>query len=454
MQGDTAQAFPVLDELLDRARRLARDHAGRVQWFPFGRSRAGEPLYALRIGTGPQRVLAYGFPQPDEPLGGGVLLYLAGLLLEETALLRRATWTLVPCVDPDGARLNEGWFGHPWDLRDFARRHYRPPEGEQVEWAFPSDDPAWPWDRVLPETQALQGLIAQVRPHVLLPLHNSLLGGAYAFASAGAQGLAAGLPPLWEAWGIPTHLGEPELPFASSLGPGVYALPTLEEIAAALAANGIADPAALLQCGESAYLWAGRLCDPLVVVPELPLFIVAGIEDDRPSGLVRRQVLAEVLEADRDAFAEWASFFARVAPFLEREGPHLRAAKTHQRLAPPLMEATARWLGADAALDRPATMAEVVDCRGIAPFVRLLALGTLLQAVESSSGWGGPPRELLSLGADLSACLDRSLDEALTSLEVRPVPLEQLARTLQAIVSLVVLGRRSEREATGADHVL
>jgi hypothetical protein len=438
MQGNAAQAFPGVAELLNGARRIAREQPELVECFSFGRSRSGESLPALRVGSGPRRVLVYAFPQPDEPLGGVTVLHLVGLLLEETELVREATWTLAPCVDPDGARLNEGWFCQPWDLRDYARRHFRPPEGEQVEWTFPNTDTDWSWERTLPETRALEALLEEVRPHVLLPLHNALLGGAYAFLSPGAELLAPRLAPIWRARGFRTHLGEPELPFAPSLAPGVYRLPSLREIASALAANGLPDPAGLLQCGAPAYLHASRLCAPTVLVPELPLFAVDGVDDTRPTNLTRRQVLSDALDADRKAFAQWEVFVAQATPFLRQDESYRRTVEAHGRIARPLMEATGRWLTTDAALDRPATVAEFVDSSRIAPYVRLLPLGTLLQALEVAACRGIPSREHLTVVEEVANHLERALDDVLLALEPRPVPLDQLVDTVAELAGLAV----------------
>ena len=74
--------FPSLDDLLAQISHLAQSHSDQVELFSYGQSRTGEPLHALRIGTGPRRVLAYAFPQPDEPLGGLVILRLLERLLE------------------------------------------------------------------------------------------------------------------------------------------------------------------------------------------------------------------------------------------------------------------------------------------------------------------------------------------------------------------------------------
>lgn len=430
-------SFPSLDNLLEEFRRLAEKHRNRAALHTYGYSRQGEALLALEVGQGPHRILAYGFPQPDEPLGGIATLHLAHLILEEETQFLSARWLLLPCVDPDGARRNEGWFTRPLDLANYARCHFRPPEGEQVEWTFPSDDPAWPWKRPLPETQALQSLLEDFRPETLIPLHNSLLGGAYAFLSEEAAELAPGLATLWERYGLPTHRGEAELPFASALAPGVYRLPTLREMAAALSAQGIADPAGLLGCGAPAYLYARRLGQVRVIVPELPLFTLPGIENPGPATLSHRELLEESLAGDRAAFALWQALYRRAAPLLGTDNPFRSALENHFRTTPPLLQATARWLEGDTSQERPATIAEVVDCRNVLPYLRLLPLGLLEQALAFEEGQvRNLPCPALSLRKEVHEALERALNSILGHLDAAPVPLLTLVRAASEIALL------------------
>jgi hypothetical protein len=423
--------FSSLDDLYAQLRRLADAHPDRIALFPYGQSRAGEPLHALRVGTGPRRILAYAFPQPDEPLGALVVLHLLERLLEDESLCRPATWTLLPCVDPDGARRNEGWFTAPLDLAAYARGYFRPPEGEQVEWSFPSDDPAWPWDRPGPETRSLQTLLDEVRPQVLFPLHNALVGGAYAFVSAEAEPLVDVLPVFWGAGGLPTHRGEPELPFARELAPGVYRLPTLREMGAALASQGIADPPDLLGCGAPAYLYTRRHGSVQTVVLELPLFAVAGIADTSPSVLPYSQVLRVALADSRRTFATWSNFHRRAFPFLKEDNPYRTALTAHRYATPYFLQATANWLETDASLDRLATVAEALDGLEVARYWRLLPLGLLYQALAAS----GPPAA--SLASEVAARLDQDLAAVLSALPARPMPPQLLANIVVRMISQV-----------------
>ncbi len=423
----------MVNDLLGQFRSLVARNPEQATLFSYGRSRAGEELLALRLGRGPMRVLAYAFPQPDEPLGGPVLLRLAEAILGDEKLRDQVTWTLLPCVDPDGARRNEGWFAAP-SLAGYARHHFRPPEGEQVEWSFPSDDPDWPWHSSLPETRALQTLLEDLCPDLLFPLHNSLLGGAYAFLSPNASPLAARLPSRWETRRLPTHRGEPELPFVAELVPGVYCLPTPGDIAAALRGQGIADPAAVLPCGAPAYLYAQRFAPTQTVVVELPFFAVPGIDDIRLSTVGRRDLVRQDLSGDEQALAEWNRLYALARPILGPANPYRSFLEMHRAGAGELIAATARALADCPGSDWPATQAEVIDSRQIAPYLRLLPLGVLRQALLAEAR---PSAH--ALAARVGEELETALDSVLSSLAASVVPLTTLIEVqVETIVGAVV----------------
>src|SRR5918992_323 len=93
--------FLTLDELNADLERLARDHPEVASTRRVGSSKLGEPIRMLSVGRGARHALpprgALGYP-----------------------------WPLIPCVDPDGPRPNEGWFAGPFAPRHCARHFYRP----------------------------------------------------------------------------------------------------------------------------------------------------------------------------------------------------------------------------------------------------------------------------------------------------------------------------------------
>jgi len=135
------QAFLAVDELKASTYELAAQHPDVVTVLPVGKSRQGDPIEALKVGNGPKTALLFAMPHPNEPIGSMTLEYLAGRLAADGELRESLgyTWYLIKCIDPDGMRLNEGWFKGPFSLENYARDYYRPPMNQQVDWTFPVD---------------------------------------------------------------------------------------------------------------------------------------------------------------------------------------------------------------------------------------------------------------------------------------------------------------------------
>lgn len=228
------EAFPTVDEVLAFADRLAVAHPDRVTVRDVGRSRGGDRIQLLTVSAANPTgsVLVIGQPHPNEPIGMVTVMQLAQQLLDHPEELDAlgVDWHFVPCADPDGTRLNEGWFAGPWTREHYARHFFRPQGSAQVEWTFPFRHGDFVVDAPMPETRALMAAIDLARPQVLSSLHNAELGGAYFYATPGADALYPRLTALCTEHGIPLHLGDPETPFSVELHPAVFSVPTATQM--------------------------------------------------------------------------------------------------------------------------------------------------------------------------------------------------------------------------------
>lgn len=134
---DPVTSFPKVDELLedfdDRAEHEPGVHKRRI-----GTSRLGEAIHEFIIGDGTRDVIVVGGVHPNEPIGFHTVARLADALVDDPSTVMGLTWHIIPCIDPDGTRLNEGWFSDPSRRTHYARHFYRPAPDEQIEWSFPS----------------------------------------------------------------------------------------------------------------------------------------------------------------------------------------------------------------------------------------------------------------------------------------------------------------------------
>lgn len=109
---------------LARFRRLAAAHGSSCELHEIARSKSGLPVYALRLGEGPQRVAILSGMHGCEPSGPrGLLAYLDSLLnrttpfgvsIDAAKILKAVTLYLVPLLNPGGAQRLSLHFPDCW----------------------------------------------------------------------------------------------------------------------------------------------------------------------------------------------------------------------------------------------------------------------------------------------------------------------------------------------------
>lgn len=375
-------AYPTVDEIQEFARRLAKENPTRVLVRDVGASRAGDPiqLITIRADVPRQRVLVIGQPHPNEPIGMATIMTLSQRLLTAPAV-PDVEWHFVACADPDGTRLNEGWFAGPFTREHYARNFYRPGGEAQVEWTYPFSAGDFSVNAPMPETVALMTAIDEVRPTVLASLHNGDFGGAYFYVNAGGAALYERLAALCDEQGIPLHLGDPEFPLATVFAPAIYSVPTAQQIYEFATAIG-ADPRDLIT-GANSLEYCRKYEDPVGVVVELPHWQDSRADDNSPDplGRTRREIaLAEQANhADSIAAITALSQAASVAsPFAEAVQAFL------QDGAVEVADEAVRT-AETAESDRIATVAEVFTARENHQSHRLRMAGMLLRGLPEGS---------------------------------------------------------------------
>lgn len=187
-----------------------------------GHSAQGSPIYCLshRPENARIRIVAYGYPHPDEPIGASALLAFAQRVAygHPPPYHEHVEWNLVLCADPDQAAPNQPWIESP-SLDTYLRHNWHPHYlGLEVDYAFPIDSgpfyqpPHWAPDgarKPLQESLAIADLIEHRRPHLLGLMHNEHVSGSYNFISHRPhRSLVDAFDQSSARYGIPLHLGE------------------------------------------------------------------------------------------------------------------------------------------------------------------------------------------------------------------------------------------------------
>lgn len=422
--------IPKVDELNREFSGLADRAATPLR--RIGTSRLGEPLWALTVGTGPAHAVVFGGVHPNEPIGALTATHLARTLIDDADLRERLgyTWHIVPCIDPDGARLNEGWFDGPYTRGHYARHFYRPAPDEQVEWTFPFAYKNAYFDRMLPETVALMRLIDDTKPAFMCSLHNGEHGGVYYYVSRDTPGLYETLHAIAAGVELPLDTGEPEIPYVPRLAEAVFRMSRSEEAYDFAEAVGI-DPVDR-DTGASSMAYAEKY-GTLSLVTEVPYWSHPDANDDGPASERYGDVLKMRAEGLDELVRVLGETLRVVEPELSARSPFLRASRAFI----PGFERGARQDEYRAGLpesDRPATRAERFGCLDVVHMFRLRYGGMLLRALDGELAIGNGTPLIREHRGSLSAVYDAWVAEAEAETSSEPIPLGKLAAVQYAAI--------------------
>lgn len=174
------QKYPTLHELDQNSDDLAKEFPSSVKLLDLGKTAGGKGLAGLKVGNGSHAAFLYGYPNPEEPLGGLILDYFSKALAEDDELLKSLdyTWFMIKCADPDGAELNQGYLKGPYTSYNFALNFYRTPIQRTGWLAFPYRYPGvLDLNSPTPETFAMMKIMNSHRIDLMCGLHLLRFGG-------------------------------------------------------------------------------------------------------------------------------------------------------------------------------------------------------------------------------------------------------------------------------------
>jgi hypothetical protein len=419
------ERFYTVDELQQAMRDIAGQYPDLTSLRRVGTSRLGEPLELLSIGSGARNAFVFGMPHPNEPIGAMMIVHFTRLLCED-ASLREAldyTWHFIPTVDPDGSRLNEGWFAGPFQRSHYARHFFRPATNQQVEWTFPFSYKRAFFDKILPETLALMRVIDELKPELMYSLHNAEYGGVYYYLSRPAEPLyeLLGEIPGWE--GLPLHLGEPEMPMLEPVAPAVFIMPSKQQMYDWIEQFG-GDPAAR-SGGDSSDSYARKHGTTTLIV-EMPYWDDPRANDLTPTGINRRDALRESLAKQR-ALLEAASEIHELARAdLKAVSPFRLSVEALIAEMGEYLEQVTAWAESSPDTDRPATVAEIFSSSDLPHLFRLRTGGQLVRMLEGEAAIGNVTPAIRAALDRARALFNEWCAEADAFEEGSPIPIRKL----------------------------
>jgi hypothetical protein len=418
------KVFFTVDELNASSEKLAGKYPSKVTLFRIGKSRNNEVINALKIGKGRKTALLFGFPHPNEPIGSMMLEYISWRLVEDRTLDKLDyTWYVVKCADPDGARLNEGWFKGAFTPLNYALNYYRPPGYQQIEWTFPIKYKTLLWDKPIPETKALMKLLEDYKPQFMYSLHNSGFGGVYYYVSSPCKPLYAKFQALPKKEKLPLHLGEPEVPYMKKLTEAIFNMPTSVEAYDFLKKHSKKDPAEIINFGTSSDDYARRVAGSFTLVCEMPYYFDARISDTSKSDVVRRDAVLYGLKVAEERYTFVKETYLKVKESVrthKEKKPFIDAIEDSLQRFPDSIAAQKHWAETDPKLNTKATVAEKFDSHVLSLFYNLLSLGMLYRCVKNTGNDKAEEKALQRIH-EVNATLEKQLS-------YKVIPIRSLVR--------------------------
>ena len=420
-------SFMTVDELNESSFELKRKYPDTVDLFEIGRSTDGEPIYCLKLGNGKLKALLYAFPHPNEPVGSLMVDYISWKLAESRELMKLFdyTWFIIKVADVDGARLNEGWFKKPYSFLEYILNYYRPAGNQQVEWTFPIDYKTLKFDSPIPETKALMNIIEQEKPIFIYSLHNAGFGGVYYYITEEAHLLYPIYEKSADDRNVPLALGEPEVPYVKKVADAVYMMPTTVETYDYLEKYADKDPAKIIKSGDSSFGYARKFNPCLFeLVCEVPYYYDERIEDERETEFIRRDLVLEFLEFQKEDMEELERMMEKIKDRINVRTKFQQALEYFVETFKEGFPAQKKWAETSDELNRKAIVAEEFDNRYVARSYSLFKWGLFLRMLKANNEGGKFEDEI----ENVENKIKKRVQELEEKVEFNVIPIKKLVQ--------------------------
>jgi len=416
------------DELEESSRSLAREYPSIVELQGAGESQEGRPISVLRIGKGRHNILLYGFPNPEEPLGGLVIDFLARELASNEDFLRKmdCTWYLIKCIDPDGAKLTEGYLKGPLTPSNFATNFYRTPNYLTGELNFP-----FRFGGILDlntptkETNALVKVMNGLEFHFISSLHVMKFGEMTFEVSRPCPEIYAQLQHTAQENNIPLRKR-----FGDIVAPGIqlahYMTPAANYIRLSMQGRSPLQKVTGMFSFEYARLLNPRL---FMMIPECTTWYDPRCYDDRPSGSTLRETMDYFKAVFGAASKMVKESYEKARPYLDRESPF---SKMIEEVVEGTANPTISVLDPDPTileeeLGRETTLSQKISTEARADIYRMFNLGASIRMIDwqlARSNNDGP--KLWTIRDDLQSEFEMYSSELNEKYDIRHYPLKNL----------------------------
>ncbi len=293
----------LLAQRLEELAVLAADHHHSFAVETIGISRGGRDLHAITLGTGPRPVGITAGAHADEPTGPMAAMALVRFLLtapEAVSLLEQHTFRICPQVNPDGAAANAAWFHLPLDPLLYFRHVVRELPGDDVEFGYPAPGHIHDEPNVRPANRAVAAFLARANHYSFHASLHSMATAEGAWFLIGREFIST-TEPLRRT--LAAHAGRLGFPLHDTerqgekgftrIAPGFCTTPRSDAMREHFLAQDDPHTAGLFKLNSMEFVQ--RLGgNPLVMVSEMPLFLIDAATMPAPGGTAYQRLRKEL----------------------------------------------------------------------------------------------------------------------------------------------------------------
>lgn len=437
------ETFFTMEEMDKSTLALAEKYPDVISVKNLGASRKGHPIYCIKIDGGEKTALAFASPHPNEPIGSTMLEFLTEKLASDKEFRDGLgyTWYCIKSVDPDGTKLNEGWFKGPYNIPNYAKNFFRPAGYEQTEWTFPVKYKTYEFNRPIPETKILMDLMQEIKPDFVYSLHNAGFGGVYWYLSEDLKGAYDELYQLVDELELPLRLGEPETPYAKPFAKAVYKQSSITDNYDYIEKFRKIDPATVMKNGAGSFDYIQSINkEAFTLVCEAPYFFNSTIADLSESDILRSESVLKACDISTEISSFLREQFNKIRHLVGKNNNLATAVENIVDNSGSGDETKRKWAKESPECQRPATNAEKFTNMYSTRFYSMLGVGMLARAakqeIENKSYSSEEEKALLeNVAAQAEVMLNRQCEILTSEIDYQVVPVRKLV-TIQLASAL------------------
>ncbi len=266
-------------------------------------------------------------------------------------------------------------------------------------------------------------VIDELKPELMVSLHNAGFGGVYYYLGRPAEPLYPTLHqiPAWE--DLPLQLGEPEAPFIKEVAPAIFSMIQTAVAYDYLEENG-GDPVTDAT-GTSSNEYASPH-GTFSLVTEVAYYDDPRVMDQTVTDVIRRDAILAGLDLAAEATDTMRGHIEAVSTQLKGNSPFEVSARWWVNTIGRSREAERNWAMTNPETARPATVAELFSNDQTVQFYRLLGLGTLVRMLEGQIAIGNGTPEIREQLESARETFEAWSDKLENALDYRVVPIRKL----------------------------